>query len=301
MVELRSNIHIGTRVAPLGLRFWDVPARAYVGDGLEVTAFPSGHERLSVTASPSPSGVWVFHHLPGLAAFERALAPGATQPSAVDDQFWSSPDLGADTRPFAVRVTDKLGRYLPFEIPVDAPVKGIFAWPVPGATGLPAGPGGAIPLFPGPARKVPPGMAVLRADLSSPPATATDEPRPAAWALLRASLGASHLAWGLSDEEGRATLIFPYPAATSGVGTPPPLSSRTWDITLSAWHTPPAPDTDIPERAALSSVLAGPARPLWKQWGAGPADRVPLGAVQLRYGEELAVTTEGARGRLWLG
>jgi hypothetical protein len=298
--DLPPRADVGTRVAPLGLRFWDLATRTFVGDDLDVTAFPQGHERLVSRASPSPSGVWGIHHLAGLAAFERALAPGARAPSPVDDAFWASPDLGGAPRPYVIRVTDPRRRFLPIEVVVPAPARWIFEWSVPGATRLPAGPGGAIPLFSSPARKAPPGMATLRADLSSPPTATDDKPRPAAWALVAASLGGSALAFGLSDAEGRATLFFPWPEASNGVDTAPPLTDRTWDLALSAWFDPPPPGEDAPPRAVLPAVLAQAPRTLFQKHGLAAADQVPLGAAQLRYGQELSVASSDGKGRLWV-
>lgn len=299
MDDLRRNVDMGTRVAPLGLRFWDVATRSLVGDGLQVSAFPDGHARLTVQATMNASGVWVFHHLPGLAAFERALGPTGTTPARVDDDFWASPTLGGDTRAFVVHVEDRLGRFLPVSLTVTAPVRGLFSFAVPGGTGLPAGPGGAIPLFSAPSRKAPPGMAVLRAELATKPASAGAPTPPLPFALLRASLGSTALAWGLADRDGRATLLFPYPAATTGVGTPPPLPSRTWSITLAAHFTPPPAGAPRPERAALAATLTQPVIPLWKRWGTAAIDQVALPAVTLRFGEELAVASDDGEGSLW--
>jgi hypothetical protein len=288
--QLKRNVHIGTHVAPLGLRFWDITTRNYVGDGLDVTACPLGQDRRVVRATLNSSRIWVFHHLPGCSAFERALPPGITVPVAVDNAFWSSPALGADKRAYLVRVTDRLGRFVPVEFAVNAPVRELFKFTVPVATGLPAGPGAAVPLFPAAARRTSPGMAVIRADLVAPAGTGR---RPLAWAVLRAAFGATTLAWALTDREGHATLMFPYPAATTGVGTPPPLPARTWNITLSAWFKPPT--DEVPEYAALDSVLAQPPIGLLKTLS--PA--VPLGPVTLRFGEALAVKSDDAEGFLW--
>jgi hypothetical protein len=142
-------------------------------------------------------------------------------------------------------------------------------------------------------------VAVIRADLGRPP-VAGAAPVAASWAVVRASLGTKHLAWGLADAEGRATLMFPYPETPEG-DSPPPLALCTWDITLAAWSATPAADAVVPARAVLSSVLAQPARSLWRRWSPVATDRVPLGTVQLRYGEELVVKSEGTSGRLLVG
>jgi hypothetical protein len=301
---MNGMLHVaaGTRVAPLGLRFWDLTTRNFVADDLAVTAFPAGHPRLRVQAAVTRSGVWVFHHLPGLEGFERALTAGTSKPVVVDDAFWSDPELGGDKGQFVVQVQDTRSqqRFLPLELQIQAPVQGVFSWPVPGGIGFPAGPAGAIPLFSGPTRPTSAGMAMIRMDLHTPPAGLGGEARPAAWSLVRAALGATTLAWGLSDTMGRVALMFPHPSAPSGVGTPPPLPARTWDVTLTAWYKTPAPGSDIPPRGTLPAVLQQTQKVLYKKWGLVPADRVILGAIKLHYGEELIVKSDGGKGRLWV-
>ena len=134
-----------TRVAPLGLRFWDSATGQFITDDLSVQAVPklvsgvfSGQPAI---AFPNRSGVFVFNHLPGLREAEFG---------AGDADYWSSPPAQKD---YILTLDDPLGRFNPFIVTVKAPTQKILVFacangkPTPA---IPTQPTGSIPLFSSP-------------------------------------------------------------------------------------------------------------------------------------------------------
>lgn len=274
-------------VAPLGLRFHDVATGASVGSGLVVTVYPANNSERRVEAFVNRSGTYVLHHAPGMRAFEQG---------AGDDDFWNHPP---PSQPFIIEVVDRERRFQPFLFEAELPAaRGLFQWLPPFEPSPPSPPSAtkSVPLYSAPARALDSGMAVIRADLWNPQASA-----PAAWAVVEARLGGELQARGISDERGSLALIFPYPKPTdsplsSPVESPPvnknvPLLEQTWELTLAAGYVPasaPAKTASLPDlRATLDQLNAPPAK-LWTDF----AGHEELGSVMLRYGQELILKSQ---------
>ncbi len=303
---------LGARTATLGLRFWDPVSARLVGDGLRVVAYPVADPSRRAVAAVSPSQVWTFHKLPGMVAFERSEGDAAA---------WSPP---LQTRAYVVEVDDEQGRFVPFQLTVDAPVRGPFAWSPPVGVTFPRVPPGAVPLFSSATRKLPQGMGALRADLWDPAAPTPFDLKgpggPAAFALITAKVDGVSGIRGLADALGRVALIFPYPApALSGgvvIEPPPPgggepdpeepgeeiplhtaaLTAQVWPVELSARYAPAAgkPST----HAKLSEALGQAAGTLWGTWddtNAAARKALSESLLSLSHGEELAVKSVGGR------
>ncbi|HEX3599614.1 MAG TPA: hypothetical protein VHU84_05690, partial [Lacipirellulaceae bacterium] len=180
---------------PLGLRFLDVATGTFVpADGLQSRAWPVGAEWQAIDGVVTPSGIIAFHGLPGLRAFERSDAENPWDPLP-------------KTRLFQVEVTDSAGRYLPCTFVVQAPAEGLVNFD--NNASPPCTAAGAVPLFSAPSRAVPSGLAVVRAELHE-----LGSGESAAWALVEAqysSAGSTRTACGLTDDQGRVVLMFPYP------------------------------------------------------------------------------------------
>ena len=119
MAETKLIFDRLTWVAPLGVRFWDPITQSLVSDGLVVTAIPRVNNLYPgqpACAFPNRSGVFAFHHLPGL--MESEIGAG-------DLEYWEH--LPAP-KEFVISVTDTRKRFLPFQIKVNAPHQGIYAW-----------------------------------------------------------------------------------------------------------------------------------------------------------------------------
>jgi hypothetical protein len=285
-----TEFYVGARTAPLGLRFWDPIASAFVGDGLRVVAYPAVDPSRRVEAIANASRVWVFHKLAGMGAVERGEGDAA---------FWASPPKA---RAFVIDVDDMLAvpRFQPFQMTLSAPVREPFAWAPPVGVTLPAMPPGAVPLFSAATRTVPQGMAVIRAELWDPnaatPAGFKGPGGPAAWAVLTAKVGGALVGNAIADASGRAAVMFPYPAPV-GAGadglTAVRLTEQTWPVELSVQY---APAGKPGARAVLPEVLTQAAGTLWEKWDdANPAGRKKLAAatLTLAYGEELVAKTAG--------
>lgn len=120
-----TELRVGARTAPLGLRFWDPVTAAFVGDGLRVSAYPVADPTRRAAASVSPSRVWVFHKLPGMGAVERGEG---------DEAFWASPP---PKRTIVVEVDDDFGRFVPFQLEVEVPVRRPLEWTPPAGVSFP--------------------------------------------------------------------------------------------------------------------------------------------------------------------
>lgn len=270
------------RVAPLGLRFWDEVRQVAVGDGLSVTAYPAENNQLRATAFVNRSSVYAFEDMPGLRAFEM----GSGQP-----EFWNE---NPPQYPFVVEVQDSEHRFLPFSFRLRVPVRGAWEFACDSFDSPPlapdplASPPGmrpwGIPLFSSPARTVVPGMAVVRAEL----AESHDEGRtPAIWALVAATIDGKLVARGLSDEQGRLVLMFPYPqppefAPDSPFAQRKNLSEQSWTVQVRAyyeWKVSPGGAADLCE------LLNQPQAELWDD----ESLTIPLTSRVLHYGEELVL------------
>jgi hypothetical protein len=284
-VHLRPFEHV-TRTSPFGVRFWDVAGSEFVRSGLRVSVVEIGSPR-SLTAFQNHSGVWIVRGL-------RLKRPRAEFPSdeafRASDEFswgdgmptfwtrWSTPVTTLE-----VSVADGESRFVPYRFRSDAPQKG-FARRVCGE-----GPADAMPVYPAPTRRVPAGMAVVRAQLAE---AATPGPpverHPAAWAYLEVLMGGTVLGASYADGEGRVAVMFPWPAPIdSSLHSPPggnganALINQRWRVRLRARYNAQLPADRPPD---LCEVLAQPEATLLEV----PPD-VTLGERVLEYGRELVV------------
>jgi hypothetical protein len=273
-----------TRVTPLGVRFWDPVLEMVVSDGLSVTAYPRGLPYLRVSAFTTPSGVYAFRGLPGMAAAERG---------AGDAAYWASPPVRDS---FVIEVSDPTGRYQPFTLGAELPLRGVYPWDCDGPgspLASPVAPGPpAVPLFSAPSREAPAGMAAVRATLWGPLSGAA-----AAWAVLEVTPPGQAPARGIADAQGRVVVLFPYPEPApppAGPGSPPygsgvPLARQQWALALAASYTPGLPPGTAPD---LCRTLRQPPGLLWADAALGE----PLAEATLSFGQELVLRTAGGAG-----
>ena len=291
MNVMLQNKDTVTITAPLGLRFRDESTGELVGEGLRVAVFEPSKPAGKVQAIANPSGVYVVHHAPGLIAIEHGIG---------DAKFWSSLP---PKRNFVVAVTDAERRFQPFQIDVQLPQRGIFNWVSPFGMS-PPGSASGIPLYSSPVRKVPAGMAVVRADLWD-----ASNDLPAAWTVVEVLVDDQLVGRGIADDQGRLAVIFPQPApprftalSSPSVGSPPavtglPLTEQTWGLNLRALYEPmdplplfpgeSGPEQGLPD---LRAMLSQPEATLW----ADPELTIPLTTVSLSYGRELILKSRPA-------
>ena len=289
---LRPLEHL-TITSPYGVRFWDVAGRDFVRSGLALAVGEVDSPR-ALTIAQNGSGTWIVGGL-------RLKRPRAE--FASDAAFRDSDDFrwGDGTQPFWDRwptpvttleltVRDPESRFLPYRFRSPAPQRG-FARRVCGEAPI-----DAMPLYPAPARRVPTGMAIVRAQLAtlawtSPPGD-HQQRLPAAWAYVTVMIAGQAAGSSYADEQGRVAVMFPWPKPLdNSLSSPPPGSSgnalinQTWRVRLRAFYDGLPADT-IPD---LSRVLAQ--REVVLQEG---LVNVPLGERELQFGRELVVRSGGA-------
>jgi len=263
-----------TQVQPLGLRFWDRVTESIVDDGFEVTAYPAAHPTWRTGAFTNRSGVYSFRNLPGL----REIESGAG-----DAAFWAAHPPQFD---FVVEVIDTAGRYLPFQLPVKLPVRGIYSFPD-FESASPPGLQSFIPLYSAPARPIAAPMAILRAEMYDPIRKA-----PAAWAVVEAQAGNAEPVRGIADDQGRVLLPFPFPEPQSfGLGSPLrpggiKLVDQAWPVELKFAYTPRTPAPTIPDLAEILNQLPAIA---WED----SLLSTPLTGTTLHFGQDVVLRSRG--------
>lgn len=270
------TLEVVTRTAPLGIRPWDAVANRAVTDGMLLTELRHG-----IVATPNRSGVFVFHDLPGLR--DSSYGSGG-------DAFWASPPASGR---FELELVDRECRYLPFRFDAQAPAWGIFREQCMDASSPPEFAVPSAPLFSAPSRPVPPGLAVVRADLWD-----LELDAPAAWAILEVTPAGAPIARGIADERGRVAVLLAYPEPRWPGSSPPPgsraLADQTWSLELGVRYDPAGPGPPLPNPAAgvppdLCTVLGqGPATLLESL---SPA--TPLTGATLAFGHQLTLRTPG--------
>ena len=279
-----------TRLAPLGLRFWDPVASAVVGEGLSVSAYLPAQPDQRFQASANRSGVYAFHHLPLLQGVENG---------AGDQDFWKNlpPRLT-----FIVEVFDPSQRFLPTAFAVRVPNQGLSALDCGPVLSPPLPKSDLIPLYSAPTRTVPAGMAVVRTELVSLPTG-----QPAAWAMVEVRAGTRPPLQGLANSLGQAAILFPYPepqqiGVSSPPGSPPPgrrsLTDQSWPVKIRVFFRPEAspldPMLEVPDLCQVLKQLQSPPAAAW----ASLSPLAPLGDQTLEYGKELIISSRPFQGAL---
>lgn len=290
-------------VTALGIRFWDPVSDGQVRDNLVAKAYPVLGTGPVKTAFRTASGVYAFQGLPGLQAVELKES---------DDEDAGIPDTPSFTRSFYIEVTDKLNRYLPTVFQADLPLSydGLYLsddTALPGSSpGSPNPPG--FYLFSAPSRTVTPGLAAIHTTLIDRTAG-----EPAAYAVLEVDVestgGVDMGKWyGISDERGCISILFPYPDMEVSLSQSPPaspsvpLAEQEWQLTVQVRYAPDEltyptninMEGDIP---LLESILAQSAGGIWT----GLDTFVNQWSTVLTFGEALILTTEDVdKSELWI-
>jgi hypothetical protein len=265
---------------PLGVRFVDHATGGLVG-GLRVEAFPPGAPWQRVTAVPTRSNAYGFHGLPGLRDFEHRND---------DDSRWIL-DSPLSPRPFVVEVQDPGQRFLPARFIAEAPARvetlSESASP-PGLAAL-----RTETLYSSPSRPTPGGYAVVRGALFELGGGNGGE-QPAAWAIAEISTavpGRFVTALGAADEQGRLTILFPYPEPTNvSIGSPPEgnpqlLSQQRWPLTFRLWHSFPSEISQRLDLDVVRELIQERPAEVWEDL----SPLMPFVNADLVFGRELVV------------
>ncbi|ESQ15771.1 MAG TPA: hypothetical protein DDY14_09280 [Chromatiaceae bacterium] len=266
----------------LGIRFWDPALDAQIADGLRVTLTPVENTRRTITAYRTRSGIYAFDNIPGLHVLETAWD---------DDSIGSPPP----THSYVLDIEDASGRFSGVAQVVYLPL------PYPGLFLIDSDPGSpndstkGFSLYSSITRTPPAQYACVCGDLVD-----AHSGMPAADALLRVRTDDGSSWYGLSDREGRFSVLMPYPYLHVAYGSSPPLSDglrlfqRTWNITLSVQYSPasldPVPGSDKP---SYISILNQGQALIYPQLPGSPAGGFDELITQLNYGRDLVVSTDG--------
>jgi hypothetical protein len=280
-------------VTPLGIRFRDIALEGPITSGLVVFVKAVLFEGGPMQVTANPSGIFGFHGMPGLHAFEY--------PTSLDGPIWSPPTA----LPFVVMVADRLARFLPAVFGVELPLPPVASPPLADLDADPAPLLDAF-LFTAPPRPATSGLAAIRAHLWD-----RDADEPAAHARVRVTVG-DRTRIGVADERGRVLVLVPWPLLERlRLGSPPgsgqqPPSEQTWPVSLDVWYRPDLPrpfDSDavlpppwsvlpglkgILEHTGRASIWPSPAGPPLLTW-----------TGQIAYDHELVVRTDTVS-ELWI-
>jgi hypothetical protein len=264
-----------SKVAPLGVRFWDEVAHKSIGDGLLVTAYRPLQPDRRFALTLNRANVFVLQNVPGLRDVEFG---------AGDQDYW---DTLPAPQSSVIDVFDTTNRFLPFTFTADVPTRDLFEL----ICGSPPEQSG-VPLFSSPTRSIPGGYGVIRAELRDEAQfdIRTEEYAPAAWALLEAWYDGQRVGRGLADDNGRIVVLFPYPEPINPPISSPPtprtaLTSQVWPIELHVFYSA-LPASQSPDLcAALSQSPATLLNAL--------SPPTPLTMVNVAYGVEAIVKTAG--------
>lgn len=296
-------------VTALGIRFWDPVSDGQVRDNLVVTAYPVLGTGPVKTAFRTASGVYGFQGLPGMQAVELKES---------DEDDVALPVSPSFTRSFFIEVSDKLNRYLPTVFQADLPLSydGIY---LSDDTSLPAGSSGSsnppgFYLFSAPSRSVTPGLAAIHTTLIR---RTTGEP--AAYAVMEVDVqgtgGEDMGKWyGIADERGCISILFPYPDMDVSLSPSPPaspsvpLDQQEWQLTVQVRYAPEnlTYPTNINMESGiplLESILTQSAGGIWTEGPVAPALGLFVNqwSTVLTFGEALILTTEGVdKSELWI-
>lgn len=277
--RLMERVH---RRTLLGIRFWDAALDAQIGDGLTVTLAPVENTGMTIAAYRTRSGIYAFDNIPGMRDLEN---------SRDDDSVGSPPP----TRSYVLDIDDTSGRFSGVAQVVNLPLpyRGLFL--VDGDIGSPGEITRGFSLYSSITRTPPSQYVCVRGDLVN-----TDSGLPAADALVRVRTDDGSSWYGLSDREGRFSVLMPYPYLDVAYGSSPPVSEglrlfqRTWNITLTVQYSPaslePVPGSDKP---SYFSILDQGQALIYPQLTGSPVGGVDELVTQLNYGRDLVVSTDG--------
>ncbi len=243
----------------LGICFWDRLTDHLIGEGLQVKA-----QRLSSDRNQRLGKVVMGRITPSSAIAFFGLATGEI-PVNPEQLLW---ETVPPEQLVAIDMVDRLDRFLPLSFVAQLPFRGAFRgqgeWLSTSLLRPEVGVGEAsgVQLWSAPSRPVPPGQAVLRAQIVVGDG---ENAVPAANALVRVQqsppVPAGFDYYGLADSRGILLLPMPYPAVPDPLTpeTPyPPLDRQTFALNITIQYAPfqtALPGSDFPN---LESLLNQP-------------------------------------------
>ncbi|MDH5181646.1 MAG: hypothetical protein OEZ39_14650 [Gammaproteobacteria bacterium] len=267
---------------PLGIRLWDPVTDRQIRGDMHVVAYPAHSPHARSNAYSTRGGVYTFRHLKGMRGIEYGYTTG--------DEV--SP---AEKHDFIVEISDKLARYLSVSLRIELPLsyRGVFLSDT--AAGSPHEIPKGLYLYSAPTRSVPGWMAIIRGELVN-----QETGDAAAHALLRVMTVDGEEWYGVSDAEGRYTIMLPYPDLPAGFSGSPlspghkPLADQFWDMDLEVFYSPATqvslPGTIIPSYLSILSQDAATIWPIAADDGGMAVASLP---IVLEYNKSTNPRTDG--------
>lgn len=267
----------------LGIRFWDPTLDEAVRSGLMVTLHPVNNPAKKITASTTRSGVYSFHHIPGMYQLETQVN--------IEDIASGSP---TDTLEYVLEVHDLKQRFVSVALLIELPLpyQGIFL--VDDAVSSPGNNPPGFNLYSSASRNNASQFTFVRGELLVRGTT-----QPAAHAVVRIETEDGYSWYGIADANGRFAVMMAYPSTHMSFGSSPPvidgvrLFQRTWDVTMNVYYEPTAlialNGSDIPD---YSSVLNQSQAVIYTESPETDVGEVLDMPVELLYGRDVVVKTE---------
>ncbi len=254
---------------PLGIRFWDSVLDKQVSGNLIVKAYPGSAPGPVVDAFRTASGIYAFQGLPGMLEIERYEGDGIPLPPP--------------SKSFIIEVKDKLKRFLSMVFAVELPLsyKGVYrgkefapdSGSPPSVENLPA-----FYLVSAPTRTPLPGLAVIHATLVDQNAK-----KPAAFAVMEVEVEGEETRYGIADDRGCITIMFPYPTFKVPLSNSPPANTigQDWELIFRVYYGPGK--LECPNNMNIPYLDEIAKQEQVKQW-----------TEVLTFGKELILKTGGA-------
>ena len=271
-----------SRKTLLGIRFWDPALDAQIRDGLRVTLFAIENDSKVSQAFRTRSGVYAFNNIPGMIELETVS----------NDLEMSSPQ---ETRPYVLEVEDLKRQFSKATLLIDLPLdyNGIFLIDDNAASPNTAPKG--FNLYSSINRNAASQFTFVRGELIN---RITQEP--ASHALIQVQTDDEFSWFGISNEEGKFSVMMPYPFLSVSFGSSPPSSDgvrlfeRTWDIELSVMYDPTShEEIEGSDQPDYSSILSQNQAFVYTESPETDVGEVTALQTELIYGRDLIVKTAG--------
>lgn len=271
-----------SRKTLLGIRFWDPALDMQIRDGLRVTLFAVDNDRKVSQAFRTRSGVYAFNNIPGMLELETIS----------NDVEVNSPQ---ETKSYVLQVEDLKRQFSKATLLIDLPLdyNGIFLIDDNAASPNTAPKG--FNLYSSINRNAASQFTFVRGELIN---RTTQEP--ASYALIQVQTDDEFSWFGISNEEGKFSVMMPYPFLSVSFGSSPPSSDgvrlfeRTWDIELSVMYDPASrEEIEGSDQPDYSSILSQNQAFVYTESPETDVGEVTALQTELIYGRDLIVKTAG--------
>ncbi len=268
----------------LGIRFWDPALDEQIRYGLNVVLFSINNKLKKIRANCTRSGIYAFNDIPGMIDLETPL-------KNVDTIFMSP----VETKQYVLEVHDPKERFISVALLIELPLpyKGLFL--VDDNSASPGNPPRGFNLYSSINRSSASQFTFVRGELVD-----RNSGLPATNAIVRIETEDEFRWYGISDKDGKFSVMMPYPFINMSFGSSPPSSDgvrlfqRTWTVSITVLYEPlaqvPLVGSELPD---YSSVLNQEQASMYTELPETDVGEVMEMQIELAYGRDLIVKTEG--------